>query len=161
MIAPRRTLAAALAAGTLVFPLFASPATHGRPGVAVSLSTVTARPGCGPGSGRSARGERFMVVAADPAAAAAGCAVLRDGGGAADAAVAVQAVLAVVEPQSSGRGGGSQVTWARQGCLHTALGHPCAVAVPLRSGAALVEVTPGGHLRGAADPRRDGAAMGG
>ncbi|MGW2186088.1 gamma-glutamyltransferase [Streptomyces sp. NPDC001719] len=142
MIAPRRTLAA----GTLVFPLSASPATHGRPGVAVSPSTATARPGCGPGSGRSARGERFMVVAADPAA---------------DAAVAVQAVLAVVEPQSSGLGGGSQVTWARQGCLHTALGHPCAVAVPLRSGAALVEVTPGGHLRGAADPRRDGAAMGG
>ncbi|MEV6674463.1 gamma-glutamyltransferase [Streptomyces sp. NPDC051162] len=43
----------------------------------------------------------------------------------------------------------------------TALGHPCVAAVPLRSGAALIEVTTGGHLRGAADPRRDGAAAGG
>ncbi|WP_406503241.1 gamma-glutamyltransferase family protein [Streptomyces sp. NBC_00212] len=42
-----------------------------------------------------------------------------------------------------------------------ALGHPCAKAVPLRSGAALVEITPDGTLLAAADPRRDGAAAGG
>ncbi|OIJ91795.1 hypothetical protein BIV25_29010 [Streptomyces sp. MUSC 14] len=41
-----------------------------------------------------------------------------------------------------------------------ALGHPCATAVPLRSGAALIEITPGGALLAAADPRRDGAAAG-
>ncbi len=47
------------------------------------------------------------VVAANPYAVAAGLAVLRAGGGAADAAVAVQAALGLVEPQSSGLGGGA------------------------------------------------------
>lgn len=48
-----------------------------------------------------------MVAAAHPLAAEAGRAVLRRGGGAIDAAVAVQAVLGLVEPQSSGIGGGA------------------------------------------------------
>ncbi len=48
-----------------------------------------------------------MVVAANPLAAAAGLKVLKAGGDAADAAVAVQAVLGLVEPQSSGLGGGA------------------------------------------------------
>jgi gamma-glutamyltranspeptidase/glutathione hydrolase len=48
-----------------------------------------------------------MVSAANPLAADAGLAVLRDGGSALDAAVAVQAVLGLVEPQSSGLGGGA------------------------------------------------------
>jgi gamma-glutamyltranspeptidase/glutathione hydrolase len=52
-------------------------------------------------------GHRFMVVSAHPLATLAGCEVLRDGGSAADAAVAVQMVLGLVEPQSSGLGGGS------------------------------------------------------
>jgi len=47
------------------------------------------------------------VVAANPIAVDAGLAVLRAGGGAADAAVAVQAALGLVEPQSSGLGGGA------------------------------------------------------
>jgi gamma-glutamyltranspeptidase/glutathione hydrolase len=47
-----------------------------------------------------------MVVAANPLAAEAGLDVLRQGGNAVDAAVAVQMVLALVEPQSSGVGGG-------------------------------------------------------
>jgi gamma-glutamyltranspeptidase/glutathione hydrolase len=49
----------------------------------------------------------YMVVTANPYASRAGCDVLRDGGSAADAAVAVQAVLGLVEPQSSGLGGGA------------------------------------------------------
>ncbi|HXR89189.1 MAG TPA: gamma-glutamyltransferase, partial [Steroidobacteraceae bacterium] len=48
-----------------------------------------------------------MVAAANPAAADAGAAILRKGGNAIDAAVAVQAMLGLVEPQSSGVGGGS------------------------------------------------------
>ena len=47
-----------------------------------------------------------MVVAANPLAAEAGRKVLERGGNAVDAAVAVQAVLGLVEPQSSGLGGG-------------------------------------------------------
>jgi gamma-glutamyltranspeptidase/glutathione hydrolase len=53
----------------------------------------------------------FMVAAANPLAAAAGVRVLRDGGSAADAAVAVAAVLGLVEPQSSGLGGGAFITY--------------------------------------------------
>ena len=58
-----------------------------------------------------------MVVAANPLAARAGLAVLRKGGTAADAAVAVQAVLALVEPQSSSLSGGAFITYfdARSG----------------------------------------------
>jgi gamma-glutamyltranspeptidase/glutathione hydrolase len=48
-----------------------------------------------------------MVVAANPQAVEAGLAILRQGGTAADAAVAVQAVLGLAEPQSSGIGGGA------------------------------------------------------
>ncbi len=48
-----------------------------------------------------------MVAAANPLAAAAGVKVLKAGGSAVDAAVAVQAVLGLVEPQSSGLGGGA------------------------------------------------------
>lgn len=52
-----------------------------------------------------------IVVAANPLAAQAGLDVLRSGGSAADAAVAVQAVLGLVEPQSSGLGGGAFITY--------------------------------------------------
>ncbi len=47
-----------------------------------------------------------MVVAANPLAAQAGLDILRQGGSAVDAVIAVQMVLTLVEPQSSGIGGG-------------------------------------------------------
>jgi gamma-glutamyltranspeptidase / glutathione hydrolase len=56
--------------------------------------------------------KRHMVVAANPLAAEAGLAMLRKGGSAVDAAIATQMVLNVVEPQSSGLGGGAFIlTW--------------------------------------------------
>lgn len=48
-----------------------------------------------------------MVAAADPRAVEAGLEVLRNGGHAVDAAIAVHTVLGLVEPQSSGIGGGA------------------------------------------------------
>ena len=51
--------------------------------------------------------KNYMVVTANPLASRAGCEMLKAGGTAADAAVAVQMVLGLVEPQSSGLGGGA------------------------------------------------------
>jgi len=50
---------------------------------------------------------QYMVAAANPHAARAGIEMLRAGGSALDAAIAVQMVLNLVEPQSSGIGGGA------------------------------------------------------
>lgn len=61
--------------------------------------------------GRPVEARDWMVAAANPLAAEAGARVLRMGGTAADAMVAVQAVLGLVEPQSSGLGGGAFLVW--------------------------------------------------
>ena len=51
--------------------------------------------------------EKFAVAAANPLATDAGYQILKAGGSAVDAAIAVQMVLTLVEPQSSGIGGGA------------------------------------------------------
>ena len=93
-----KTLAAAAALLlTLPLPLFAQQASDAvAPERASETATVEAV---------SARSQ--MVAAANPLAAEAGAAVLASGGSAVDAMVAVQTVLGLVEPQSSGLGGGA------------------------------------------------------
>ena len=69
----------------------------------------------------SVEASTYMVAAANSVAAEVGRQVLADGGSAADAAVAVQLMLNLVEPQSSGIGGGAfALYWdASEGALTT------------------------------------------
>ncbi|MFQ1702187.1 gamma-glutamyltransferase [Loktanella agnita] len=62
-------------------------------------------------AGQPVVAEDWMVVAANPLAVEAGAEVLANGGTAADAMIAVQTVLGLVEPQSSGLGGGAFLVW--------------------------------------------------
>ncbi len=61
--------------------------------------------------GRPVEANDWMIAAANPLAVEAGAKVLEQGGTAADAMVAIQAVLGLVEPQSSGLGGGAFLIW--------------------------------------------------
>jgi gamma-glutamyltranspeptidase/glutathione hydrolase len=75
-----------------------------------ALSAADAKPPArakAPAAARTSGFPHGMVVAANPLAAEAGRRVLERGGSAVDAAVAIQAVLGLVEPQSSGLGGGA------------------------------------------------------
>ncbi len=62
-------------------------------------------------AGKSTTAQKWMISAANPNAAQIGADILRQGGTAADAMVAVQATLGLVEPQSSGLGGGAFLVW--------------------------------------------------
>ncbi|MBB1599540.1 gamma-glutamyltransferase family protein [Variovorax sp. UMC13] len=109
-------------------PVTVTPPITVTPPVAVDNSCLTTNPGTTPvvvGSGvpgdpaapepasgyvlghKLVTAKSYMVVANHPLATKAGCDVLKAGGSAADAAIAVQAVLALVEPQSSSLAGGA------------------------------------------------------
>ncbi|MGV8930477.1 MAG: gamma-glutamyltransferase family protein [Brevundimonas sp.] len=97
---PLRAVRAAVAVAALALTGCAGglPDPGVRPGNAAPAAAAISRP-------PMARGP--FVAAANPLAVEAGLKVLREGGSAVDAAVAVQAVLGLVEPQSSGLGGGA------------------------------------------------------
>jgi gamma-glutamyltranspeptidase / glutathione hydrolase len=79
--------------------------------VACHAAIVSAQPAPEGSSGRGptpiALGNNYMAVAAHPLAVDAGQEILKRGGSAIDAAIAMQFVLGLVEPQSSGVGGGA------------------------------------------------------
>lgn len=118
MMFPRGAVLAALAAAALAG--CSTPAAHDPCALPVAeiAATRSAAPLASgqpePSSGfrpglQAVSARRFMVATAHPLASQAACRVLRDGGTAADAAVAAQAMLGLVEPQSSGLGGGAFV----------------------------------------------------
>ena len=76
------------------------------------------------------RAEHAMIAAAHPAATEAGARILEAGGGAIDAAIAAQMVLGLVEPQSSGVGGGGFLLYydAARGVVETYDGRETAPA---------------------------------
>ena len=83
----------------------------GGAGVAAGLSDRALRALEAKADARPVTANDWMIAAANPLAVEAGAAVLERGGSAADAMVAVQAVLGLVEPQSSGLGGGAFLVW--------------------------------------------------
>lgn len=106
----RRPVLAWLAAATLLAACASPPGPSTRATAGSSFQyTVPAQPE--QASGFTAKPgwatTRFAVAAANPLATDAGYQVLKAGGSAIDAAVAVQMVLTLVEPQSSGIGGGA------------------------------------------------------
>ncbi|MBP1207886.1 gamma-glutamyltranspeptidase/glutathione hydrolase [Duganella sp. 1411] len=100
MLALSAALAVPLLAG-LHAPAYAQRATP--------AATADAAPEIATGYAEKAgkSSQKFMVAAANPLATQAGYQMLKQGGAAIDAAVATQLVLTLVEPQSSGIGGGA------------------------------------------------------
>ena len=61
--------------------------------------------------GKPVLSNNWMIVTANSYASVAGAKILESGGTAADAMIAAQAVLGLVEPESSGLGGGAFLVW--------------------------------------------------
>jgi len=97
MISPMPSRIAALCCALLLAACASAPERPSAPEAASGF-----RPGL-----QSTTAQRHMAAAANPLAAEAGREMLREGGSAVDAAIAMQMVLTLVEPQSSGIGGGA------------------------------------------------------
>ena len=121
-------------AGSALALLLALPAHAQTAADSVAPEAPSAEPSGGvdlvPDAPDPVTSQNWMVAAANPLAVEAGARVLREGGTAADAMVAVQAVLGLVEPQSSGLGGGAFLVWydAQSGELTTLDGRETAPA---------------------------------
>ncbi|TWO72625.1 gamma-glutamyltransferase [Caenimonas sedimenti] len=97
----RRHVLTVLATASLLAACASAPSNfaYSVPTQPEGASGITAKPGWAT--------SKFAVAAANPLATDAGYQVLKAGGSAIDAAIAVQMVLTLVEPQSSGIGGGA------------------------------------------------------
>ena len=100
-------LASLLAACASTSPTSPPPpaAPSGAPGSGTAVQQPESATGYTPKPGWAT--SKFAVAAANPLATEAGYQMLKAGGSAIDAAIAVQMVLTLVEPQSSGIGGGA------------------------------------------------------
>jgi gamma-glutamyltranspeptidase/glutathione hydrolase len=96
---PARLRFSLAVAASMLLAACAAPFNYSVPAQPEGASGYTDKPGWAASS--------FAVAAANPLATDAGYQVLKAGGSAIDAAIAVQMVLALVEPQSSGLGGGA------------------------------------------------------
>ena len=82
-------------------------AFHGPLALAQDATQAAPEIGIGYNAKNGWTAKKFMVSSANPLATEAGYQILRQGGAAIDAAIATQLVLTLVEPQSSGIGGGA------------------------------------------------------
>ena len=116
MTRPVRALPAVIAAWSLLLAVSGCRSNAPAPAAAqTAVATASSLPAsslpASPLPTSSIPARHAIVVAANPLAAQAGKQILQAGGSAADAAVAMQAVLGLVEPQSSGLGGGAFITY--------------------------------------------------
>jgi len=115
------TLATPLIAQQAADAVAPETATIGPGAAGLVLSDAASAAMASRNAGEPVLADDWMVAAANPLAVEAGARVLRNGGTAADAMVAVQTVLGLVEPQSSGLGGGAFLVYydATTGALST------------------------------------------